>query len=1073
MSQSMVPSNATNVSQYRSVSALAVGGVTLPRILDHKGLCQIKVAVKLQGDVGYYYQLRHPQRVGGHDEDVGAAGASGSGAGYDYMADERVAHSQTEIRHQYPSLMLPDDLGDKLDRIDLNVHNIRQTRYNECAWNHHWQDYQTQQQNKFYARQAFQTSMQAMMNYDNEIGTTQKVSKLLRLEDYHSWKKRFESYIYSQDIDCWIPIETQYEYPLIANTLPKSISDFEPEEKKVFAREKKVFEREKKTCEGNDQYKNTRKKVLKKEFDNFGLCENGKITDLIARFSHLINKLDIVGVKKEDDELKEKFLEALPEKWENFVMMLSNDPNYSVSLFLIDHQANLLLIKHLKISLLCYVHSYHLRLDPYLVKLSAMTVEKGRLFMGKHGKNSIMGGAILGLDKSKLKCYKCSKLGHFARECKQSASKPNFPDESAFLVRPSENYALMTNIEVESSGYASETNTSETSDSEVSGYESTCEFCAQNDRKIRELISEKERLVVEYEKKEEEMEDYKRKCETSDEILKANVMLEKEKKVLIDEVLELKARLEEMVSVNYEQIVKLQHENAELITKVKKWEFEAKDAVGDFDALYKKSKARVESLLELHKAYDELMVSNNDYQVFQSQLQDKVTDLTKEDRLLTRNIEIYQGKVEKITQEMFAAHDKVRREKSLSNRVSEQLIESEKALGEAQKTISDLYVQVLDLNRQLNNLKNSHSFTSYLCNDENFKRVFGSEEFNQSPPPLVQTDPLADVKSSTVPGDYSEFANAKSDLKISKKSQKKVEYEESLVDKFTTKFIYGGLISEEGVGSVGKQVEKDDKQVHEEQVAAKLVEANKLKDIKASFNQATKAGPSSSSIDLSKLSGYKQSGLGSDGKKFEKNVLKNMSKKAPKEKKDTSLEQIYYISQVFMSTMEKGFGGKIQEKASPVSSSRDAQKVQGSSSSGSNSTPRSPTSTWVHSNRFQVFDDISDGFESDDRCHPVQDKSHSKRSYRLCYQCRRKGHIAKDCPEMAKRSFSNKSATIIDESGRIFTESTPFTLKSKKKHFLKFDSSVDGSSHDDDSVKNEKAKMQWQPRWLARLQMIL
>ncbi|KAK9064856.1 hypothetical protein SSX86_016238 [Deinandra increscens subsp. villosa] len=86
-------------------------------------------------------------------------------------------------------------------------------------------------------------------------------------------------------------------------------------------------------CEGNDQFKKSRKKVLSKEFDNFQLYENENITALVSILSHLISEIKIVGIGKTDEELKEKIMEALPEKWENYVLFLTHDKEYSTLTF--------------------------------------------------------------------------------------------------------------------------------------------------------------------------------------------------------------------------------------------------------------------------------------------------------------------------------------------------------------------------------------------------------------------------------------------------------------------------------------------------------------------------------------------------------------------------------------------------------------------------------------------------------------------------------------------------------------------------------------------------------------------
>ncbi|KAI3815456.1 hypothetical protein L1987_15124 [Smallanthus sonchifolius] len=82
-----------------------------------------------------------------------------------------------------------------------------------------------------------------LLNYDNEIGTSQKPPKLLNVNDYSNWKACFEHYISYTDSSLWIPILEGYKHPTytyLDEEVPKPISKLDEEENKVYDREKKA-----------------------------------------------------------------------------------------------------------------------------------------------------------------------------------------------------------------------------------------------------------------------------------------------------------------------------------------------------------------------------------------------------------------------------------------------------------------------------------------------------------------------------------------------------------------------------------------------------------------------------------------------------------------------------------------------------------------------------------------------------------------------------------------------------------------------------------------------------------------
>ncbi|KAI3762451.1 hypothetical protein L1987_52881 [Smallanthus sonchifolius] len=150
-------------------------------------------------------------------------------------------------------------------------------------------------------------NLSSLFNYDNKIGIPQKPLKLHNVNDYSNWKARFEKHISYADSSLWIPILEGYKHPtylFLEETVPKPIFKLDEEEKKVYDREKKAH--------GSITM----------------YLENESTDELISRFYHLQTELKSYDLKYPADELVEKFLDALPPKFDMYTTLLRENPKF-------------------------------------------------------------------------------------------------------------------------------------------------------------------------------------------------------------------------------------------------------------------------------------------------------------------------------------------------------------------------------------------------------------------------------------------------------------------------------------------------------------------------------------------------------------------------------------------------------------------------------------------------------------------------------------------------------------------------------------------------------------------------
>ncbi|GKD20958.1 ribonuclease H-like domain-containing protein [Tanacetum coccineum] len=179
---------------------------------------------------------------------------------------------------------------------------------------------------------------------------------------------------------------------------------------------------------GNEATKKIQKTLLKQMYENFSASGGESLDCIFNRLQKLMSQLAILGVDIAQQDLNPMFLICLPSEWNTHIMVWQNKPDLDI-MSIDDLYNNFKIVKQEPASTQVSTASSHVS----TANLSDATVYA---FLSNQTNMSQLAHKDLeqihkddveeidlkcdtaGFDKSKVECFNCHKMTHFARECR-------------------------------------------------------------------------------------------------------------------------------------------------------------------------------------------------------------------------------------------------------------------------------------------------------------------------------------------------------------------------------------------------------------------------------------------------------------------------------------------------------------------------------------------------------------------------------------------------------------------------------------------------------------------------------